>query len=48
MTIFFISSYCLLDVRSKINMPLKNLPKIENNLAYNLLNGWHKKIVKIC
>ena len=39
MTIFFISSYCLLDVRSKINMPLKNLPKIENNLAYNLLNG---------
>jgi hypothetical protein len=48
MTIFFISSYCLLHVRSKINMPLKNLPKIENNLAYNLLNGWHKKIVKIC
>jgi hypothetical protein len=39
MTIFFISSYCLLHVRSKINMPLKNLPKIENNLAYNLLNG---------
>ena len=39
MTIFFISSYCLLHVRSYTNMPLKNLPKIDNNLAQNLLNG---------
>ena len=39
MTIFFISSYCLLYVRSYTNMPLKNLPKIDNNLAQNLLNG---------
>ena len=39
MTIFFISSYCLLSVRSSINIPLKNLPKIDNNLAQNLLNG---------
>ena len=37
--LFFISSYCLLDVRIKINCPGQNLPKIDNNLAHNLLNG---------
>jgi hypothetical protein len=38
-SLFFISSYCLLDVRIKINCPGQNLPKIDNNLAHNLLNG---------
>ena len=38
--IFFISSYCLLNIRTSFNMPLQGLPKIENNLAYNLLNGY--------
>ena len=38
-TTFFISSYCLLYVRSTLNLPLKSLPKIDNNLAHNLLNS---------
>lgn len=37
--IFFIASYSLLSVRTSINMPLQDLPKIDNNLAYHLLNG---------
>lgn len=38
--LFFISSYCLLSVRTSINFPGQNLPKIDNNLTYNLLNGY--------
>ena len=37
--IFFIASYCLLNVRTSLDMPLQDLPKIEKNLAFNLLNG---------
>lgn len=37
--IFFMSSYSLLSTRTSVNMPLQDLPKIEQNLAYNLLNG---------
>ena len=37
--IFFLASYSLLSTRTSINMPLQGLPKIEQNLAYNLLNG---------
>ena len=37
--LFFLSSYCLLSVRMTINNPGKDLPKIDNNLAYNLLNS---------
>lgn len=36
--IFFMASYSLLSVRTTINMPLQDLPKIQNNLAYDLLN----------
>ena len=32
------ASYSLLSVRTTINMPLQDLPKIQNNLAYDLLN----------
>ena len=38
-SIFFISSYCLLSVRSSLNCPEQNLAKIGNNLAHDLLNG---------
>ena len=38
-SLFIISSYCLLSIRMTINNPGKELPKIENNLAYNLLNS---------
>ena len=37
--IFFLASYSLLSTRTLINMPLQGLPKIEQNLAFNLLNG---------
>ena len=37
--LFFISAYCLLTIRTSINYPGQNLPKIGNNLAQNLLNG---------
>ena len=37
--IFFLASYSLLSTRTLINMPLQGLPKIEQNLACNLLNG---------
>ncbi len=36
--IFFMASYSLLSVRTTINMPLQDLPKIQNNLARDLLN----------
>ena len=39
LSLFFISSYCLLSVRSSINLPLQNLPKISTNEAHNLLNS---------
>ena len=38
-SLFIISSYCLLSIRMTFNNPGKELPKIENNLAYNLLNS---------
>jgi hypothetical protein len=38
--LFLISSYCLLSVRTTFNCPELNLPKIGNNLAHDLLNGY--------
>ena len=37
-SIFFISSYCLLSVRTTFNCPEQNLAKIGNNVAIDLLN----------
>ena len=39
LTLFFISSYCLLSLRSSMNLPLQNLPKLNTNEAQNLLNS---------
>ena len=37
-SLFFISSYCLLSVRTTFNCPEQNLAKIGNNVAIDLLN----------
>ena len=38
-SVFFLSSYCLLSVRMWINSPKQKLPKMGNNLAQQILNG---------
>ena len=38
--IFFISSYCMVSLRTRLNSEIHNLPKIDNNLAANLLNNY--------
>ena len=38
-SLFFISSYCLLSVRATFNCPKQNLTKIGNDVASDLLNG---------